>query len=38
MSRDDGNQVEMRLDESRGGLIAFVTINNVQQALHLSGM
>jgi len=28
MSSDDGNQVEMRLDERRGGLVAFVTINN----------
>jgi enoyl-CoA hydratase len=31
MSSDDGNQIEMRLDESRGGLIAFVTINNVSR-------
>jgi enoyl-CoA hydratase len=28
MSSNDGNQVEMRLDERRGGLVAFVTINN----------
>jgi len=28
MSSNDGNQVEMRLDEGRGGLVAFVTINN----------
>jgi enoyl-CoA hydratase len=28
MSSDDRSQVEMRLDERRGGLVAFVTINN----------
>ena len=28
MSSDDENQVGMRLDERRGGLVAFVTINN----------
>jgi enoyl-CoA hydratase len=28
MSSDDRDQVEMRLDERRGGLVAFVTINN----------
>jgi enoyl-CoA hydratase len=28
MSSDDANQVEMRLDERRDGLVAFVTINN----------
>ena len=28
MSSGDGNTVEMRLDEHRGGLVAFVTINN----------
>jgi len=28
MSSDDASQVEIRLDESRGGLVAVVTINN----------
>jgi enoyl-CoA hydratase/carnithine racemase len=28
MSSDDASQVEMRLDERRGGLVAFVTIKN----------
>jgi enoyl-CoA hydratase len=35
MSSDDGNQIEMRLDECRGGLVAFVTINN---SLRLNSM
>jgi enoyl-CoA hydratase len=35
MSSDDVNQIEMRLDECRGGLVAFVTINN---SLRLNSM
>jgi len=36
MSSDDASQVEMRLDERRGGRIAVVTINNVSRlnAMH----
>ena len=36
MSSDDRNRVEMRLDERRGGLVAFVTINNAPRlnAMH----
>jgi hypothetical protein len=28
MSSHHGNEVEMRLDKRRGGLVAFLTINN----------
>jgi enoyl-CoA hydratase len=35
MSSDDGNQIEMRLDECLGGLVAFVTVNN---SLRLNSM
>ncbi len=36
MSSDDASQVEMRLDERRGGLVAVVTINNASRlnAMH----
>ncbi len=36
MSSDDASQVEMRLDERGGGLVAFVTINNASRlnAMH----
>src|SRR5260370_39476855 len=36
MSSDDAGQVEMRLDERRGGLVAIVTVNNASRlnAMH----
>ena len=36
MSSDDASQVEMRLDERRGGLVAVVTVNNASRlnAMH----
>jgi enoyl-CoA hydratase len=36
MSSDDASQVEMRLDESRGGLVAVITIDNASRlnAMH----